>query len=101
MNFTLAHELAHIVLKHELHNNTESEWQTLEADRFAAALLMPKHEFNFIPRNKLSEHFFVSNAAVYMRMKDLAYLRRKGWPSFQTSSGSMEMFFQTECDFYF
>lgn len=84
--FTIAHEIGHYLLhypwgesdKEELkvkfwrHNGNLLEYQ---ANRFAAAILMPKEEFKDIYNNmdlgEISEYFNTSKAAVEVRAKVL------------------------------
>lgn len=85
--FTLAHEIGHIVL-HSQHDglgevdfrkNLEqpSEPKEIEANRFAAELLMPSMEFartlyqNFGDKEKTAKYFGVSPAAAKIRAKAL------------------------------
>lgn len=82
-NFTIAHELGHIILKHpvdnerKVHRNGDRTQFEIEADRFAAEFLMPKDEFIKAAQDfdnderKLSEKFEVSKAAVLVRMSVL------------------------------
>ncbi len=84
--FTIAHEIGHFIL----HSNDQNEfidkilfrsnnWSTIELDanKFAAELLMPEDKFrNYMNHRstaveKLAEHFEVSSLAVRMRAKDL------------------------------
>jgi Predicted Zn peptidase len=82
-NFTIAHELGHIVLKHRLnehdkiHRSGSCTTEEIQANRFAAEFLMPKdefsraaQEFNFDER-KLADKFEVSKTAVLVRMSVL------------------------------
>ncbi|HBF4615863.1 TPA: ImmA/IrrE family metallo-endopeptidase [Clostridioides difficile] len=98
-NFTVAHELGHLFLHmgygidDELWNsqdgnqyfrsgNTNKEYQSNE---FAAALLMPKHEYkrimdentvgNKVDTSKIAEYFNVSSYAASNRGKWLGYLQ--------------------------
>lgn len=84
--FTIAHELGHYCLHQEFLNSvgTILERSTrsfvirdkeIEADEFAAELLMPQAEFtkqyNNLDVNTLAEYFAVSIQATYMRIKAL------------------------------
>ena len=109
--FTIAHELGHILLKHSTSLNTQkhaddskrasqilfrnqnssdgSDWKEVEANRFAAALLMPRHlldlEIEKIQKNnsknylseldvyKLSDIFGVSTIAMSIRLTSLGF----------------------------
>lgn len=63
MNFTLAHELGHIVLQHR----SSEPWEEREADAFASHLLCPDAVWRRLPRPLYAEHlaklFYVSVAA--------------------------------------
>ena len=80
LNFSFAHELGHIVLKHEgyYRNLPESEVQFCEeeADEFAAQFLVPEQELldNLFPFEKtyfkrLSDYFHVSEAVIKIRVE--------------------------------
>lgn len=83
--FTLAHEIGHIILHFNNHDEEFVDFRTdrvrdtkeLQADEFAGCLLMPIHEFKKIwLKSKgnsfyLSEFFGVSKPAVYMRALNL------------------------------
>lgn len=71
--FDLAHELGHFVLP-------ETEWHTEAENRFAAALLMPRREFEQAvirhgANGYCSELFQVSERAVMIRYAEL-----RSWP---------------------
>ena len=73
MRFTLAHELAHIVMHKLLTENMENE-----ADRFASEFLMPsediRHQLNYLTLDKLAQlklYWKVSMAALLMKAKTL------------------------------
>jgi Zn-dependent peptidase ImmA (M78 family) len=89
--FTLAHELAHYVLKHNPQNNyyiddkpfdgTAVMQDEGEANFFASVLLMPKDEFQkldqpFISDEKLAEYFGVTEGAVRVRRE---WIERNGY----------------------
>ncbi|BCB61239.1 ImmA/IrrE family metallo-endopeptidase [Halomonas sp. A020] len=86
--FTIAHELAHRVChaansdKFEdktFFRNGDTNWMEIEANQFAAALLMPEEEFvsyttNFSAKvEDLANHFQVSSMAVRIRAKVLGF----------------------------
>lgn len=91
-NFTMAHELAHLVLEHnsQLINGRKDEVILLrsddndpierEADDFAANLLMPKEDFaqaiehGINTFEKLALHFGVSISAIKYRAYKLGYI---------------------------
>lgn len=85
LNFTLAHELAHIFLKHsdlpdECKDDFERELEELEANEFAGRLLMPKQKIlscNFASLSKVAKYFNVSESAILKRLSNLnsEYLR--------------------------
>lgn len=82
-NFTIAHELGHIIIGHELdkdktvHRNGNKTREEFEANWFAAEFLMPEDEFSQTAREcnfderKLAEKFEVSRAAVLVRLSAL------------------------------
>ncbi|WP_374280863.1 ImmA/IrrE family metallo-endopeptidase [Desulfovibrio sp.] len=82
-NFTIAHELGHIILEHALdedrtvHRNGNPTQEEFEANWFAAEFLMPEDEFSCAARRcnfderKLAEEFEVSKAAVLVRLSVL------------------------------
>nr|WP_321269291.1 ImmA/IrrE family metallo-endopeptidase [uncultured Tolumonas sp.] len=86
--FTIAHEIAHCI-RHTANRdsfedktffrNGESNWMEVEANTFAASLLMPKDAFdNFIGNvsskvEDIAMHFQVSSHAVRIRAKVLGY----------------------------
>lgn len=80
LNFTLAHELGHIVLDHESYfrgsldlTSKEKAYYEAEADEFAGNFLMPEDEIYFMPRDLkvISEYFFVSEKAVSKRIEKI------------------------------
>lgn len=79
LNFTLAHEIGHIYLKHyELPDDCKSEedlkLEELEADEFAGRLLMPAGKIttcNFTSLASVAERFNVSEWAVLKRLSNL------------------------------
>jgi Zn-dependent peptidase ImmA (M78 family) len=101
--FTLAHELGHIVLEHDTELNisenpsegaiflfrndrsaTGSDWREVEANLFAAAILMPKELVDSALAGKfrvdekditeLAEKFGVSTMAMSIRLSRLNYI---------------------------
>lgn len=71
--FTLAHELGHIVLKHQ----KEEWWEEKEADQYAAQLLAPRPLFDLLTRYRLNPSdpeligrvFGLSNAAAQIAVQ--------------------------------
>lgn len=86
--FTIAHEIAHRI-RHAANQdeftdkaffrNGESNWMEAEANAFAAAILMPKEEFNSAIASgtskveDIAKHFQVSSMAVRIRAKALGF----------------------------
>ncbi|MBW5801340.1 ImmA/IrrE family metallo-endopeptidase [Halomonas elongata] len=86
--FTIAHEIAHRI-RHAANSdsfedktffrNGESNWMEVEANQFAAALLMPEEAFNRFVETSSSKvedialQFQVSSMAVRIRAKKLGY----------------------------
>lgn len=84
--FTMAHELGHFVLNHgsrfrdpvsNFFSDIPDE-KEVQANRFAAALLMPEPAIRFFIKNeknpttqKLAEYFKVSSTAMIYRLKNL------------------------------
>lgn len=79
LNFTLAHELGHIYLRHyELPKNCKTEKdlyiEELEADEFAGKILMPKNKIctsNFKSIKEVAKYFNVSESAVLKRLTNI------------------------------
>jgi Zn-dependent peptidase ImmA (M78 family) len=86
--FTLAHELGHYVLHRwecqrfedtKLFRNNESNPMEVQANAYAADLLMPEREFKDYIRNtsknidRIADHFKVSAYAVRVRAKNLGF----------------------------
>ena len=78
LNFTLAHEIGHIYLEHK----SDGELEEIEANFFAAELLMPEALVRYMLRlnnglraEDLHEWFFVTRTAAEKRLHTL---RRKG-----------------------
>lgn len=81
-NFTIAHELGHIHLKHEPNPNNDEPTYTrangnpkeIEANQFAAELLMPEDEIRALIKdgdytaNTVARKFGVSEAAASIRL---------------------------------
>ncbi|WP_049535879.1 ImmA/IrrE family metallo-endopeptidase [Vibrio harveyi] len=86
--FTIAHEIAHRI-RHAANadsfsdttffRNGETNWMEVEANKFAAALLMPEKDFvDFIEKESstvedIASHFQVSSMAVRIRAQVLGY----------------------------
>ena len=70
LNFSLAHELGHLVLRHHKYQNDVKNKEH-EADEFAAQFLMPEIEITYMPKKLklLSEYFFVSEIAASLRLE--------------------------------
>jgi hypothetical protein len=81
-NFTVAHELGHIFCKHllisdQLKSDEQKSREDLEADEFAARLLMPENlilKSQFRSGAELAEHFLVSEQACFKRLNNLKRL---------------------------
>lgn len=82
LNFTLAHELAHIALGHLLiprgtKTEEEKELEEIEADEFAGKLLMPESlifSCNFYSLDAAAEYFKVSKSALWKRLNNMKRL---------------------------
>ena len=82
INFTLAHELAHIFCGHliiprEMKTGEQLELEELEADEFAGRLLMPERlilNSQFSSLEELSAAFWVSDQAAFIRLNNLKRL---------------------------
>lgn len=91
--FTIAHELGHYVLGHLNGNNkkfrdplknfnvTGFDWEEVEANNYAANLLMPKDKIDFLIFTKgisnieqMASLLRVSPAAMTYRLKNLGYI---------------------------
>lgn len=80
-NWSLAHELGHLVAQHHADNLTEAEWDRheLDANSFAAELLLPEAEiravaWNYLTEGELAEliwRFGVSTDALKRRLDKL------------------------------
>ncbi|NLC45236.1 MAG: ImmA/IrrE family metallo-endopeptidase [Clostridiales bacterium] len=78
LNFTIAHEIGHIVLDHLIlpskKTETEKYMDDLEADEFAGRLLMPKElicSFNYYSLEAVASWLNVSNSALATRLHRL------------------------------
>lgn len=85
--FALAHSIGHYVLDHgtecydekSAYSTSQNNHKEMQANRFAAALLMPASVFIFAARKlefdiaQLAETFKVSQAAVRFRLEMLGY----------------------------
>ena len=78
--FTLAHEVGHFVLKHKAvkdygTSNFSNNSEEIEADLFAANLLMPHKEFlkvySYLNTSEIAAYFGVSRAAIGIRADQL------------------------------
>lgn len=74
LNFSLAHELGHIILDHKrfyIHKNSQP-FQEEEADEFAGQFLMPfdemRYAMHFLPHG-ISDYFYVSHLAAAKRIQ--------------------------------
>jgi Zn-dependent peptidase ImmA (M78 family) len=82
LNFTLAHELAHIALDHcliEDHLKTEEQkaLENLEADEFAGRFLLPEKlifNCNYYSLSSAAEYFMVSRTALWKRLNSMKRL---------------------------
>ena len=79
LNFTIAHEIGHIVLDHlylpsKLKSGKDNYLEEREADEFAARLLMPEEllcSFNYYSFEAVAEWLNVSNCALLTRLQRL------------------------------
>jgi ribosomal protein L37E len=78
LNFTIAHEIGHIILEHlliakdEKDENNERDMDEQEADEFAARLLMPGKLIctcNYYSLDAVSSYMNVSNTALKVRLR--------------------------------
>ena len=74
LNFTLAHEIGHIYLKHQ----SDGDLEEIEANFFAAELLMPESVLRYLIRQNnglraedLHEWFYVTRMAAEKRLQTL------------------------------
>lgn len=82
LNFTLAHEIAHIILDHlkiprEAKTKEEKALEELEADECAGQLILPKHfivSCNYHSLKSNSEFFIVSETALWKRLNNIKRL---------------------------
>ncbi len=81
-NFTLAHEIGHIVLEHllipvDLKTKADIDHEEKEADEFAGRFLMPEHliySCNFYSLAMIAKSFNVSKTALWMRLNNMKRL---------------------------
>lgn len=76
LNFSLAHELGHLVLEHYKEADSNCDLPSgleLEAHEFAAQFLMPEDEIYFMPKklSLISEYFHVSEIAASKRLYNM------------------------------
>ncbi|MBQ7607620.1 MAG: ImmA/IrrE family metallo-endopeptidase [Desulfovibrionaceae bacterium] len=79
--FTVAHELGHYIMGHSTRErNKDEQYNDIEANRFAAALLMPAPAVKdcvfrkrMLTRN-MAEYFGVSTKAMIIRLRQLGYV---------------------------
>lgn len=82
LNFTLAHEIAHIMLDHlkiprDLKSPAILEQEEYEANEFASMLLLPEamlYTCNFYSIDKVAQYFNVSKTALWMRLNNMKRL---------------------------
>lgn len=82
LNFTLAHEIGHIVLRHQLLSNSvktdlAKKIEEKEADEFAGRLLMPSKLIftcNYYSIDSTAEYFNVSKTALWKRLNNMQRL---------------------------
>ena len=82
LNFTLAHEIGHIILDHlkiprELKTKDELELEENEANEFAGRLLLPEFLLltcNYYSLDLAAQYFIVSKTALWMRLNNLKRL---------------------------
>lgn len=82
LNFTLAHEIAHVYLGHtdvprDAKTEEELDLEELEANEFAGRLLMPDKlvsSCNFYHIHVVAAHFLVSKTALWVRLNNLKKL---------------------------
>lgn len=82
--FSIVHELGHFVLKHGVlqfaftsERNTRSHWQEVQANAFAAEVLMPKlylTRMGHLSVKQIMEICKVSREAATIRAQDLGWL---------------------------
>lgn len=101
LNFTLAHEIGHILLDHlKVPRNLKTKEEILnqehEANEFAGQLLLPSNlliSCNYKSINAVAEYFNVSNSALLMRLSKIYRLdllqNKKGYVCNKCGNASM------------
>jgi Zn-dependent peptidase ImmA (M78 family) len=82
LNFTLAHEIGHMMLDHlkvprDLKSSIEIEMEENEANEFAGRLLMPDYMLytcNYYSLDAVAQYFIVSKTALWMRLNNMKRL---------------------------
>lgn len=82
LNFTLAHEIGHIMLDHlkvprELKSDMEIKREETEANEFAGRLLLPEFILltcNYTSLESIAQYLMVSKAALWMRLNNMKRL---------------------------
>ena len=82
LNFTLAHEIGHIMLDHlkiprDLKSGIEIEMEENEANEFAGRLLLPEsmlYTCNYYSLDAIAQYFIVSKTALWMRLNNMKRL---------------------------
>lgn len=83
LNFTLAHELAHICLDHllipdSIKSKEDKALEDIEADEFAGRLLLPEkllYSCNYYSFSSAADYFMVSKTALWKRLNNLKRLK--------------------------
>lgn len=105
LNFTIAHEIAHIVLGHlKIPNPTDEERRLfeLEADEFTARLLLPKGTlldsvYLLGTSDKIADYFMVSSRALWRRFNNLKLLELLyDSPNYVKDENSTEVIFNLQ-----
>lgn len=78
--FTVAHEIGHLVLGHSRHSSNKSDSIEVEANNFAAELLMPlqtlkENYFSLKDVKVLARKFFVSEEAMWRRLMECKLIK--------------------------
>lgn len=103
LNFTLAHELGHIILGHNdipsaLKSEEEKKLENLEADEFAGRLLIPEKlivNCHLVSLAETAKYFMVSKTALWTRlnnMKRLDLLNSSSGTFYNSYSNSISSF---------